>query len=131
LGHCRLAELVENGPHPPPGKTGAKFIIREDGHRLDLRYLKKSSDRHLELGYKVNFLAVPLSLVPALSSFHTGILLRSSNPDRSACLCKQKQPRWWNSEVLRLWLDGLLFTIYYQNSNTDPKVYVLIFHFQF
>jgi DNA-directed RNA polymerase II subunit RPB1 len=45
--------LVENGPHPPPGETGAKYIIREDGQRLDLRYLKKSSDRHLEFGYKV------------------------------------------------------------------------------
>ncbi|KAL4361846.1 hypothetical protein GQ457_04G021960 [Hibiscus cannabinus] len=38
---------------PPPGKTGAKYIIRDDGQRLDLRYLKKSSDHHLELGYKV------------------------------------------------------------------------------
>lgn len=44
---------MENGPHPPPGKTGAKYIIRDDGQRLDLRYLKKSSDQHLELGYKV------------------------------------------------------------------------------
>lgn len=49
----RLKELVEYGPHPPPGKTGARYIIREDGQRLDLRFLKKSSDRHLELGYKV------------------------------------------------------------------------------
>jgi len=51
-----LKELVEYGPHPPPGKTGAKYIIRDDGQRLDLRYLKKSSDHHLELGYKVLFL---------------------------------------------------------------------------
>lgn len=49
----RLRELVEYGPHPPPGKTGAKYIIRADGQRLDLRYLKQSSDQHLELGYKV------------------------------------------------------------------------------
>lgn len=49
----RLKELVDYGPHPPPGKTGAKYIIRDDGQRLDLRYLKKSSDHHLELGYKV------------------------------------------------------------------------------
>jgi DNA-directed RNA polymerase II subunit RPB1 len=49
----RLRRLVENGPHPPPGQTGARYIIREDGTRLDLRYLKKSSDRHLEFGYKV------------------------------------------------------------------------------
>ncbi|KAH9322486.1 hypothetical protein KI387_017125 [Taxus chinensis] len=46
----RLKELVEYGPYPPPGKTGAKYIIREDGQRLDLLYLKKSSDHHLELG---------------------------------------------------------------------------------
>jgi len=52
----RLKELVEYGPHPPPGKTGAKYIIREDGQRLDLRYLKKSSDHHLELGYKASLL---------------------------------------------------------------------------
>ncbi|MQM18247.1 hypothetical protein Taro_051232 [Colocasia esculenta] len=50
----RLKELVEYGPHPPPGKTGAKYIIRDDGQRLDLRYLKKSSDHHLELGYKAS-----------------------------------------------------------------------------
>ncbi|KAK1324599.1 DNA-directed RNA polymerase II subunit RPB1 [Acorus calamus] len=49
----RLKELVEYGPHPPPGKTGAKYIIRDDGQRLDLRYSKKSSDHHIELGYKV------------------------------------------------------------------------------
>ncbi|CAL9110471.1 unnamed protein product, partial [Musa textilis] len=48
----RLRELVENGPHPPPGTTGANYIIRDDGQRLDLRYVKKSMDRHLELGYK-------------------------------------------------------------------------------
>lgn len=52
LAH-RLTELVENGPHPPVGKTGAKFIWRGDGQRLDLRYLRKDSDRHLEFGYTV------------------------------------------------------------------------------
>ncbi|KAG5542486.1 hypothetical protein RHGRI_022133 [Rhododendron griersonianum] len=55
----RLKELVEYGPHPPPGKTGAKYIIREDGQRLDLRYLKKSSDHHLELGYKADIIMQP------------------------------------------------------------------------
>ncbi|BDA48126.1 probable DNA-directed RNA polymerase II subunit RPB1 [Coccomyxa sp. Obi] len=48
-----LQQLVENGPHPPAGQTGAKYIIREDGQRLDLRFLRKDSDRHLEFGYKV------------------------------------------------------------------------------
>ena len=49
----RLQRLVENGPHPPPGETGARYIIREDGQRLDLRFLKKSSEKRLEYGYKV------------------------------------------------------------------------------
>jgi hypothetical protein len=65
-----LKELVEYGPHPPPGKTGAKYIIREDGQRLDLRYVKKSSDQHLELGYKVttNFI-ITLADFAIFSSF--------------------------------------------------------------
>ena len=46
----RLQHLVANGAHPPPGETGAKFIIRDDGQKLDLRYTK---DRHLEYGWKV------------------------------------------------------------------------------
>ena len=49
----RLRKLVENGPHPPPGETGAKYIIREDGQRLDLRFLKKESEKRLEYGYRV------------------------------------------------------------------------------
>ena len=49
----RMKKLVEIGPYPPPGETGARFIIREDGQRLDLRYLKRDNDRHLDFGYKV------------------------------------------------------------------------------
>ena len=59
-----MKELVEYGPHPPPGKTGAKYIIREDGQRLDLRYVKKSSDQHLELGYKVS-INLPMTIEAA------------------------------------------------------------------
>ena len=47
----KLDALVNNGPHPPPGETGARYIIYEDGQRLDLRFLKRG--RHLEYGYKV------------------------------------------------------------------------------
>ncbi|GER30894.1 DNA-directed RNA polymerase [Striga asiatica] len=49
----RLRELVKNRPDDlSPGKTGAKYIIRDDGQRLDLRFLKNDTV-HLEFGYKV------------------------------------------------------------------------------
>lgn len=46
----RMRELVENGPNIYPG---AKYIVREDGSRIDLRYVVKKSETHLEYGYKV------------------------------------------------------------------------------
>eukprot|EP00005_Dracoamoeba_jomungandri_P005646 CAMPEP_0174262196 /NCGR_PEP_ID=MMETSP0439-20130205/12829_1 /TAXON_ID=0 /ORGANISM="Stereomyxa ramosa, Strain Chinc5" /LENGTH=1899 /DNA_ID=CAMNT_0015346859 /DNA_START=57 /DNA_END=5756 /DNA_ORIENTATION=+ len=46
----RMNELINNGPNIMPG---AKYIIRDDDQRLDLRYIRKSSDLHLEYGYKV------------------------------------------------------------------------------
>eukprot|EP00890_Picochlorum_soloecismus_P003544 jgi/Picsp_1/4190/NSC_01699-R1_protein len=49
----KLRKLVENGPHPPPGETGARFIVRDDGSRLDLRFLRSDRDRFLQPGYIV------------------------------------------------------------------------------
>lgn len=49
----KLQKLVDNGPHPPPGETGAKYIIREDGRRINLAYMRAASDRRLEIGDKV------------------------------------------------------------------------------
>jgi len=46
----RMYELLRNGPTEHPG---AKYIIRDDGQRIDLRYCRKTSDLHLEYGYKV------------------------------------------------------------------------------
>eukprot|EP01113_Clastostelium_recurvatum_P019728 TRINITY_DN2328_c0_g1_i3.p1 TRINITY_DN2328_c0_g1~~TRINITY_DN2328_c0_g1_i3.p1 ORF type:complete len:1809 (+),score=540.19 TRINITY_DN2328_c0_g1_i3:155-5581(+) len=46
----RMRELIRNGPTEHPG---ARYIIREDGSRLDLRFIKKPSDTNLEFGYKV------------------------------------------------------------------------------
>lgn len=43
---------MNNGPHPPPGQLGARYVIREDGRRINLAFLKKESDRRLELGDK-------------------------------------------------------------------------------
>jgi len=47
---ARMKELVKNGPNVHPG---AKTIIRDDGRVIDLRYIKKTSDLHLAVGYKV------------------------------------------------------------------------------
>ncbi|KAG2453789.1 hypothetical protein HYH02_001998 [Chlamydomonas schloesseri] len=49
----KLQKLVDNGPNPPPGETGAKHIIREDGRRINLAVLKSGADRRLEPGDKV------------------------------------------------------------------------------
>ena len=46
----KLTDLVARGPSQHPG---AKYIVRTDGSMVDLRYLKRSADNHLECGYKV------------------------------------------------------------------------------
>jgi DNA-directed RNA polymerase II subunit RPB1 len=46
----KMRKLVANGPNTHPG---AKLIIRSDGKEVDLRFVKKTSDQHLEIGYKV------------------------------------------------------------------------------
>ena len=46
----RMQELVARGHNQYPG---AKYIIRENGERIDLRYHPKPSDLHLQFGYKV------------------------------------------------------------------------------
>lgn len=45
----RLEQLVANGPHPPPGETGAKSIIRQDGRRINLAYMRPDAERALEV----------------------------------------------------------------------------------
>lgn len=47
----KMMELVKRGALEHPG---AKYIIREDGSRIDLRFSKRSAaDLHLDYGYKV------------------------------------------------------------------------------
>ena len=46
----RLHELVRRGANQYPG---AKYIIRDNGERIDLRFHPKASDLHLQIGYKV------------------------------------------------------------------------------
>lgn len=49
---CRLSMLVQKGANQYPG---AKYIIRDSGDRVDLRYHPKASDLHLQIGYKVSY----------------------------------------------------------------------------
>merc|ERR1719450_1614167 len=46
----KMQALVRRGNSQYPG---AKYIIRDTGERIDLRYHPKSSDLHLQCGYKV------------------------------------------------------------------------------
>ncbi|CAH1781896.1 unnamed protein product [Owenia fusiformis] len=46
----RMQELVRRGATQYPG---AKYIIRDNGDRIDLRFHPKASDLHLQIGYKV------------------------------------------------------------------------------
>uniref|UniRef100_T1GP50 DNA-directed RNA polymerase subunit n=1 Tax=Megaselia scalaris TaxID=36166 RepID=T1GP50_MEGSC len=46
----RMQELVRRGNSQYPG---AKYIIRDNGERIDLRFHPKPSDLHLQCGYKV------------------------------------------------------------------------------
>ncbi|CAK9294858.1 unnamed protein product [Gordionus sp. m RMFG-2023] len=46
----QMHELVRRGNNQYPG---AKYIIRDNGDRIDLKYHPKPSDLHLQIGYKV------------------------------------------------------------------------------
>lgn len=45
-----MQELVARGDREYPG---AKYIIRDNGARIDLRFHPRSADLHLQPGYKV------------------------------------------------------------------------------
>ena len=60
-----MQELVARGNNQYPG---AKYIIRDNGERIDLRYHPKPSDLHLQFGYKVS---ISNSLSSPPPSLHT------------------------------------------------------------
>lgn len=57
---CRLQAVVDAGPTPPPGETGAKFIIRKDGRRINLAFLRDGASRALEVGLMARELWCPV-----------------------------------------------------------------------
>lgn len=52
-----MHELVRRGNNQYPG---AKYIIRDNGERIDLRFHPKASDLHLQCGYRVSALLLQL-----------------------------------------------------------------------
>ncbi|CRG99773.1 DNA-directed RNA polymerase II subunit RPB1, putative [Plasmodium relictum] len=50
LNYEDLKRRVERGPYEWPG---AKYIIRDNGTKYDLRHVRKNSEKELEYGYKV------------------------------------------------------------------------------
>lgn len=40
---------MDAGPHPPPGETGARFIIRQDGRRINLAFMPSDAERTLSV----------------------------------------------------------------------------------
>lgn len=46
----KLHQLVRNGPNEHPG---AKYVIRENGDRIDLKHHKRASEINLQYGWKV------------------------------------------------------------------------------
>lgn len=50
-----MHDLVRRGANQYPG---AKYIIRDNGERVDLRFHPKASDLHLQIGYKVSGLVL-------------------------------------------------------------------------
>ncbi|KAL2180214.1 DNA-directed RNA polymerase II subunit RPB1 [Thermothelomyces heterothallicus CBS 202.75] len=47
---AKLTKLVQNGPNEHPG---ARFVVRSDGTRLDLRHHRRATGIQLEYGWKV------------------------------------------------------------------------------
>ena len=50
LNYDKMRELVLRGPSQWPG---AKWIIRSDGSRVDLRFMRRSQDVQLQYGWRV------------------------------------------------------------------------------
>src|SRR4051812_46325633 len=47
---AKLTKYVQNGPNEHPG---ARFVVRTDGTRLDLRHSRRATGIQLEYGWKV------------------------------------------------------------------------------
>lgn len=96
-----MQELVRRGANQYPG---AKYIIRDNGERIDLRFHPKASDLHLQIGYKV------------------GICLKTINSYSSRVV----------TEIIIVWLqscqlsiDVIIMFLVKQLSNASKLIYII------
>lgn len=84
-----MQELVRRGNNQYPG---AKYIIRDNGERIDLRFHPKPSDLHLQFGYKVCLRSLAVFVSSFLQDFF-GVYYMVTLYDLSVtnkCLLSQK-----------------------------------------
>ncbi|ERE69382.1 polymerase (RNA) II (DNA directed) polypeptide A [Cricetulus griseus] len=79
----RLQELVRRGNSQYPG---AKYIIRDNGDRIDLRFHPKPSDLHLQTGYKAYRISLCSPVCPGALSIRLALKpVSSSQVERHMC----------------------------------------------
>ena len=73
----RMHELVRRGANQYPG---AKYIVRDNGERIDLRFHPKTSDLHLQIGYKVRKCSLKSNFIELrILNLYLYLNLKSSN----------------------------------------------------
>ena len=80
----KMQELVRRGNSQYPG---AKYIIRDTGERIDLRFHPKPSDLHLQCGYRVSSFTLLVNYKTRVSENHRLALACCSRP---CFLCMSK-----------------------------------------
>lgn len=88
----RLQALVDAGPTPPPGESGAKFIIRKDGRRINLGFIRDGTSRSLE---------VCGATAAAAATATTQVLQHIKDPSCCTAVVCARYAALWQRDVLR------------------------------
>nr|KAG5708273.1 hypothetical protein BaRGS_021207 [Batillaria attramentaria] len=104
--HC--ATFVDNELPGLPRYPGAKYIIRDNGERIDLRFHPKASDLHLQIGYKAQMMHL-LMFLPTWDG-------RMPQP---AIL--KPQPLWTGKQLFSLVIPGRVNVIRTHSTHPDGE----------
>ena len=78
----KMQELVRRGNSQYPG---AKYIIRDTGERIDLRFHPKPSDLHLQCGYRVSSFTLLVNYKTRVLENHRLVWPVAAGPAFSVC----------------------------------------------